>query len=175
MQVQNMNLLEKQKRYRIMFNTSKKNSLYIFIQLTGNSLHISRSSVGTSDISALLSKESSMYSIISKKKDQSYCTNKFNSTPILEEYSSINSTFNDETHTQYSDHMSMSMTKVDDRLSYLTNELSKQEQIIQQACKALNICKNMKEFVSSSEQIEAERVLLLACKFFCYCSYTFSN
>lgn len=48
--------------------------------------------------------------------------------------------------------------------SELKKEVSKQEMIISQTSQALNLCNSTLEFMGSTEQVEAERVLLLASK-----------
>lgn len=50
----------------------------------------------------------------------------------------------------------------DEFISDLIKESAVQFQIIQQTSKALNFCKSIKEFQSSLEQIEAEKILLTA-------------
>ncbi|CAG0890573.1 unnamed protein product [Darwinula stevensoni] len=44
----------------------------------------------------------------------------------------------------------------------LQNEVEKQQSIIHQACNALNVCKTTAEFQQSVEQVEGERLLLVA-------------
>lgn len=46
----------------------------------------------------------------------------------------------------------------------LKNEVTKQEMIISQTSQALNLCNSTLEFMGSTEQVEAERVLLVASK-----------
>lgn len=46
----------------------------------------------------------------------------------------------------------------------MQEEVHKQQNIISQTSQALNLCSSTPEFSGSTEQVEAERVLLLACK-----------
>nr|XP_008200136.1 PREDICTED: actin-binding protein anillin isoform X2 [Tribolium castaneum] len=48
------------------------------------------------------------------------------------------------------------------KIRELRNEVSKQEMIISQTSQALNLCNSTPEFMGSTEQVEAERVLLVA-------------
>lgn len=50
------------------------------------------------------------------------------------------------------------------RIRELRNEVTKQEMIISQTSQALNLCNSTPEFMGSTEQVEAERVLLVASK-----------
>lgn len=52
------------------------------------------------------------------------------------------------------------------KASMLVNEAAIQHQIIVQTSKAINFCLSSDEFHSSAEYIEAEKILLLACKLF---------
>lgn len=54
--------------------------------------------------------------------------------------------------------------QLEDRIAELAAEIRKQELIIAQTSQALNLCTSTVEFAGSTEQVEAERVLLLACK-----------
>ncbi|XP_066144957.1 anillin-like isoform X1 [Euwallacea fornicatus] len=67
--------------------------------------------------------------------------------PILEETSGNQSTQSDEVQT---------------KISQLEKEVNKQQNIISQTSQALNLCSSTPEFSGSTEQVEAERVLLLA-------------
>lgn len=51
-------------------------------------------------------------------------------------------------------------------LDNLMRELSVQNEILFQVSKALTYCRTMKGFETSVEFIEAEKILLIACKFF---------
>lgn len=44
-------------------------------------------------------------------------------------------------------------------------QINAQEQIMQQTSKALNFCESTKEFLCSAEQVECEKILLIASKF----------
>lgn len=46
----------------------------------------------------------------------------------------------------------------------MQEEVHKQQNIISQTSQALNLCSSTPEFSGSTEQVEAERVLLLASK-----------
>jgi actin-binding protein anillin len=48
------------------------------------------------------------------------------------------------------------------KMAQLKNEVTKQEMIISQTSQALNLCNSTPEFMGSTEQVEAERVLLLS-------------
>ena len=50
------------------------------------------------------------------------------------------------------------------KINVLKIEIAKQELIISQTSQALNLCNSTLEFMGSTEQVEAERVLLLASK-----------
>lgn len=54
------------------------------------------------------------------------------------------------------------------RVEELLQQAALQYEAMQQLSKALTVCRNTKEFASSEEQIEAERLLLLASKFFAF-------
>lgn len=54
---------------------------------------------------------------------------------------------------------------VQDKLKRLQEEVSKQQTIIGQASQALNLCNSTIEFSGSREQVEGERLLLVASKF----------
>lgn len=56
--------------------------------------------------------------------------------------------------------------EVAEKIEQLTREVNKQQLVISQASSALNLCISTPEFTGSTEQVEAERLLLLACKFF---------
>lgn len=51
------------------------------------------------------------------------------------------------------------------KMRELKAEVMKQEMIISQTSQALNLCNSTYEFMGSTEQVEAERVLLLASEF----------
>lgn len=102
------------------------------------------SSINTAQISYLVSKASSVYSLFSKKLRQQ--RNIHTSSPVLLENSKLE------------DH------PADSKATVLMNEAAVQHQIIVQTCKALNICLSSKEFRSSIEYVEAEKILLLASK-----------
>ncbi|KAF5291923.1 hypothetical protein FQA39_LY14155 [Lamprigera yunnana] len=52
--------------------------------------------------------------------------------------------------------------EVQNKIRVLLNEISKQQTIISQTSQALNLCYSTPEFTGSTEQVEAEKVLLLA-------------
>lgn len=54
---------------------------------------------------------------------------------------------------------------VQEKVKKLLDEVCKQESIIGQASQALNLCSSTIEFSGSREQVEGERLLLLASKF----------
>lgn len=56
-------------------------------------------------------------------------------------------------------------TLVQEKLKRLQEEVSKQQTIIGQASQALNLCNSTIEFSGSREQVEGERLLLVASKF----------
>lgn len=53
---------------------------------------------------------------------------------------------------------------VQEKVKKLLDEVCKQESIIGQASQALNLCSSTIEFSGSREQVEGERLLLLASK-----------
>lgn len=53
---------------------------------------------------------------------------------------------------------------VEEKIQYLLQEINTQQTQISQASQALNLCLSTVEFSESKEQIEFERVLLLASK-----------
>ena len=55
---------------------------------------------------------------------------------------------------------------VQDKVKRLLEEVCKQQTTIGQASQALNLCNSTVEFSGSREQVEGERLLLLASKFF---------
>jgi actin-binding protein anillin len=52
------------------------------------------------------------------------------------------------------------------KMAQLKNEVTKQEMIISQTSQALNLCNSTPEFMGSTEQVEAERVLLLSSNYY---------
>lgn len=54
---------------------------------------------------------------------------------------------------------------VEEKINELNAEVNKLQLIIAQTSQALNLCNSTIEFTGSTEQVEAERVLLLTCKF----------
>lgn len=53
---------------------------------------------------------------------------------------------------------------VQKKIQELTEEVGKQQMVISQASQALNLCNSTPEFSGSTEQVEAEKLLLLASK-----------
>lgn len=53
---------------------------------------------------------------------------------------------------------------VQDKIRELTEEVNRQQMVISQASQALNLCNATPEFSGSTEQVEAEKLLLLASK-----------
>lgn len=51
---------------------------------------------------------------------------------------------------------------VERKIKEMKEEVHKQQNIISQTSRALNLCSSTPEFSGSTEQVEAERVLLLA-------------
>lgn len=51
---------------------------------------------------------------------------------------------------------------VENKIQELLQEINKQQTIISQASQALNLCLSTVEFSNSGEQVESERLLLLA-------------
>lgn len=65
---------------------------------------------------------------------------------------------------------------VERKIKEMKEEVHKQQNIISQTSQALNLCSSTPEFSGSTEQVEAERVLLLASKFISvvkHCLYIF--
>lgn len=56
------------------------------------------------------------------------------------------------------------VTLVQEKIQKLLDEVSKQQTIIGQASQALNLCTSTVEFSGSREQVEGERLLLIASK-----------
>lgn len=56
-------------------------------------------------------------------------------------------------------------TLVQDKVKRLLDEVCKQQTIIGQASQALNLCSSTIEFNGSQEQVEGERLLLIASNF----------
>lgn len=56
------------------------------------------------------------------------------------------------------------MEAVEQKMKEMKEEVHKQQNIISQTSQALNLCSSTPEFSGSTEQVEAERVLLLASK-----------
>lgn len=59
---------------------------------------------------------------------------------------------------------------VERKIQNLMDEINKQQTIISQASQALNLCLSTVEFSGSGEQVEGERLLLLAsaCRIICF-------
>lgn len=57
-------------------------------------------------------------------------------------------------------------SEVQAKIRALEEEVNKQQNIIAQTSQALNLCSSTPEFSGSTEQVEAERVLLVASKTF---------
>jgi actin-binding protein anillin len=55
---------------------------------------------------------------------------------------------------------------VQDKVKQLLDDVQKQQTIIGQASQALNLCNSTIEFSGSREQVEGERLLLLACMYY---------
>lgn len=55
---------------------------------------------------------------------------------------------------------------VQEKISSLEDEVNKQQNIISQTSQALNLCTATPEFSGSTEQVEAEKVLLVASKIY---------
>lgn len=55
---------------------------------------------------------------------------------------------------------------VESKIKEMKEEVHKQQNIISQTSQALNLCSSTPEFSGSTEQVEAERVLLLASETF---------
>lgn len=53
---------------------------------------------------------------------------------------------------------------VEEKIRELTEEVNKQQLVISQTSQALNLCNSTLEFTGSTEQVEAEKILLLASK-----------
>lgn len=105
--------------------------------------HDENSSVGTSNISTLLSNSNSSYSHFSRK--------------LLRRNTYASSSMYDK------DGYQLCQTSDDDcKATEWINEAAMQHQIIVQTSKALNLCLNCKEFKHSVEYVEAEKILLLA-------------
>ncbi|XP_031348646.1 anillin-like isoform X2 [Photinus pyralis] len=100
-------------------------------------------SIGTSNISTLLSKSNSSYSHFSRKMRR--CNTYASSTM----YDKV--TIDDD-----------SIHPEDSKAAQYISEAARQHHIIIQASKALNLCLSCKEFKASTEYAEAERILLLA-------------
>lgn len=133
----------------IMF-LSHKQLICVILQNLSKSLRSNRSTIGTSDISCLISKNS-IYSTLTKKFRRLCSTPLRN--PIQEEESERKQCLANA-----------------ERIDFLMHEAAKQFQAMLQTSKALNYCRLMKEFASGREQIEAEKILLVASKYrlFCY-------
>lgn len=114
------------------------------------------STMGSADVSMLVSKLSSFYSSVKKgirKKRSSLKTNQFtpNGTQILKPSSD------------------------NPRLDNLKRDLSIQNEIIFQVSKALVYCRSSKDFLYSTEHVEAEKILLVACKYNILVSFFHNN
>lgn len=59
-------------------------------------------------------------------------------------------------------------SEVQAKIRTLEEEVNKQQNIIAQTSQALNLCSSTPEFSGSTEQVEAERVLLVASKTFIF-------
>lgn len=113
-------------------------------------------SIGTSEVSELISKGSSHYSTISKNFVRLSSTLNCPAR-VLEEVDFVR---NGKTPPNLESH--------DEKMDELMRETLVQYQIMCQASKALQYCQSTKEFISSLEHIEAERLLLLSSKFFIF-------
>lgn len=112
-------------------------------------------SVNSSDVSLLLSKASSLYSTVSSK-----IRHLGKGIPLHFSEGTISEEAIEDGSSNTSDGIQIS-----ERIAVLTQESVVQLQVMQQTAKALGYCRSVKEFVGSFEQIEAERMLLLAtCK-----------
>ncbi|KAF5307457.1 hypothetical protein FQR65_LT06812 [Abscondita terminalis] len=101
-------------------------------------------SIGTSDISTLLSKSNSSYSHFSRKllRCNTYASSSMYDRDAYPEYT---------------------RRREDDcKAAEWMNEVTKQHQVIVQTSKALNLCLSCKQFKHSVEYVEAEKILLLA-------------
>lgn len=106
----------------------------------------SNSTIGSTDVSLLVSKLSSIYSSLKngiRKRRSSLKANQF--VPIGEQPL--------KNFTDYP------------QLETLKKQLAIQNEIMFQVSKALVYCRSSKEFLYSVEHIEAEKILLVACKF----------
>lgn len=105
------------------------------------------STIGSADVSLLVSKLSSFYCSLKKgikKRRSSLKTNQF--LPIGEQPS--NTCIDNNPH-----------------LDNLKRELAIQNEIMFQVSKALVYCRSSKQFMYSAEHVEAEKILLVACKY----------
>lgn len=109
--------------------------------------------MGPSDISSLLSRANSVYNSIKKSMKRHSLT--LATTPP---------------HENVKDNR-QSIVSDNSLLDHLMRELSVQNEILFQVSKALNYCRTMKGFETSVEFIEAEKILLLACKCVELCFY----
>lgn len=104
------------------------------------------STMGSSDVSDLVSKLSSLYSSVKRgirKRRSSLKPNQF--LPIGEQL--------------------VNNCAENPHLESLKKELAMQNEITCQISKALMYCRSSKEFFYSAEHVEAERILLVACKY----------
>lgn len=62
------------------------------------------------------------------------------------------------------DNINNESAELEKKIKQLEDEVNKQQMIISQTSQALNLCNCTPEFSGSTEQVEAERVLLVASK-----------
>lgn len=116
---------------------------------------VSSKSIGSSDVSFLLSKASSLYSTVSSKMRRLQ-----RRLPLHSSGGTISEENGLETSL-----LTTTSSGNEERLARLMHDSAVQHQIIMQTGKALEYCRSVKEFTGSREVVEGERMLLLAtCK-----------
>ncbi|XP_022191954.2 anillin isoform X2 [Nilaparvata lugens] len=85
-----------------------------------------------------------------------------NKTPISPRRQFVNNGYDDDRDVSSDDDNNKQQEAVEKKIQELQQEIIRQEAIISQASQALNLCIATIEFSSSTEQIEAERLLLVA-------------